>query len=401
MAENQNENIDELLNDIALEPDNNSESVHVEEDTMRTQDEYHDELKIEPDDSLEVDAELHDQEEATEEIDEDLIDDKEYAVQKKQTKLQKILIAVAAGLLVIITLGLIAYFLGFFDEEKPMPKEEVKKDVTKPAKPKVQFNDKDINVDRLNQKLNMLTKYEILEDAQKEKQKALEKERLHQEAQQKLEEERLAKIQRMKALEDKRLEEEAMAQQKEEELLNSSQKIEEEVQEVQVEVAEPKDDTIQVTKENKDITVSYEVDPAQKQEQSMQEEQKEEPTMPKVEIVEMEMPTNIEPVQEKMMEEPPLEEDTQEENLENNFIKFIVISTNKRNIYKKELDQITAIDSNIKLCRDDANNIEVFIGPYEESTRDIKLAVFKYAMKKSMIEAIDFTKEEFDKRCNY
>ena len=401
MAENQNENIDELLNDIALEPDNNSESVHVEEDTMRTQDEYHDELKIEPDDSLEVDDELHDQEEATGEIDEDLIDDKEYAVQKKQTKLQKILIAVAAGLLVIITLGLIAYFLGFFDEEKPMPKEEVKKEVTKPAKPKVQFNDKDINVDRLNQKLNMLTKYEILEDAQKEKQKALEKERLHQEAQQKLEEERLAKIQRMKALEDKRLEEEAMAQQKEEELLNSSQKIEEEVQEVQVEVAEPKDDTIQVTKENKDITVSYEVDPAQKQEQSMQEEQKEEPTMPKVEIVEMEMPTNIEPVQEKMMEEPPLEEDTQEENLENNFIKFIVISTNKRNIYKKELDQITAIDSNIKLCRDDANNIEVFIGPYEESTRDIKLAVFKYAMKKSMIEAIDFTKEEFDKRCNY
>ena len=401
MAENQNENIDELLNDIALEPDNNSESVHVEEDTMRTQDEYHDELKIEPDDSLEVDDELHDQEEATEEIDEDLIDDKEYAVQKKQTKLQKILIAVAAGLLVIITLGLIAYFLGFFDEEKPMPKEEVKKEVTKPAKPKVQFNDKDINVDRLNQKLNMLTKYEILEDAQKEKQKALEKERLHQEAQQKLEEERLAKIQRMKALEDKRLEEEAMAQQKEEELLNSSQKIEEEVQEVQVEVAEPKDDTIQVTKENKDITVSYEVDPAQKQEQTMQEEQKEEPTMPKVEIVEMEMPTNIEPIQEKMMEEPLLEEDAQEENLENNFIKFIVISTNKRNIYKKELDQITAIDSNIKLCRDDANNIEVFVGPYEESTRDIKLAVFKYAMKKSMIEAIDFTKEEFDKRCNY
>jgi hypothetical protein len=390
MAENQNENIDELLNDIALEPDNNSESVHVEEDTIRTQDEYHDELKIEPDDSLEVD-EQHNQEELTEEIDEDLTDDKEYAVQKKQTKLQKILIAVAAGLLVIITLGLIAYFLGFFDEEKPMPKEEVKKEVAKPAKPKVQFNDKDINVDRLNQKLNMLTKYEILEDAQKEKQKVLEKERLHQEAQQKLEEERLAKIKRMKALEDKRLKEEAMAQQKEEELLSSSQKIEEEVQEVQVEVAEPKEDIIQVTKENKDITVSYEVDPAQKQEQ----------TMPKVEIVEMDMPTMVEPVQEKMMEDSLLEEDTQEENLENNFIKFIVISTNKRNIYKKELDQITAIDSNIKLCRDDANNIEVFVGPYEESTRDIKLAVFKYAMKKNMIEAIDFTKEEFDKRCNY
>lgn len=405
MAENQNDtNIDELLNDIALEPDNSTNTEDQDDSTDprneendRIQDEFHDdELKIEPDDSLEIEETQESQEsinsdiDEDETVDEDLLDDKEYAVQKKQTKLQKILIGVAASLLIIIILGIVAYFLGVFDPEEVEQKQEVKVEEVQPKKPEVDFNDKDINVDRLNQKLNMLTKYEIIEDAKKEEQKALEKEKLHQEAQRKLEEERLAKIRRMQELEEKRLQEERDARKREEELLNKPKEAEKVME-------EPKEEVITVTKENKDITVTYENEPMN---EAPQEEMKEkEPVVPEV-VIEMEEPKMEEPI---LMPEPEvmIEEEEKKEVLENNFIKFIVISTNKKEIYKKDLDQITSVDSNVKLCRDESNNIEIFVGPYEDNQRDIKIAVFKYAMKNANIEAVDFTEEEFNKRCNY
>ena len=411
MAENQdNNNLDDLLNDIALEPDNNGDNatIPVNEENL-TQDEFHDDaLNIEADDnSLEIDESEINEEEGDDDLADVLEDDKEYAVQKKQTKLQKILIGIVVGLLIVIIVGLIAYFLGFFDPEEPKMKEEPKKvEIKEKKKADFNFKDKDINVDRLNKKLNMLTKYEIIEDAKKEELKALEKEKLHQEAQRKLEEERLAKINRIKELEEKRLKEEEDARKREQALLDGNQNINNEVQDVEVKIEEPKEEVITVTKENKDLTVSYEVEPKQPQ---VQIEELEEPMVPQVEVVqveepmkeaevvvEMEMPT---PTMEQI--EEVIEEKQEEEMLDNSFVKFIVITTNKKDIYKKDLNKITSVDQNIKLCRDDSNNIEIFVGPYDMQTREIKMAVFKYALKNQMVEALDFTQEEFDKRCNY
>lgn len=396
MAENQNDNnLDELLNDIALEPDNNGDDVIPVNESLEIDDK--EVLEVAENESSEDDDVL-----------EDLEDDIEYAVQKKQTRLQKILIGVAAGLVVIIILGLIAYFMGLFDPEQP--KEEMKKPVVmetvEKKKPEFNFKEKDINVDRLNKKLNLLTKYEIIEDVKKEEEKELEKKRLEEEAQKKLEDERLAKINRIRELEKKRVEEELAAKKREEELLNNYKKEEEkktQPEEVKVVVEEPKveepvkEDVITVTKDDKDITVSYEVTPTMEETAPTKEE-----TLPDVQVVAMEEPTVQEPVEMEMpKEEMEISDENEEQSLENNFIKFIVITTNKKDIFKKELTQITSIDNQVKLCRDDSNNIEVFVGPYEESERDIKLAVFNYALKNQTVEALDFTQEEFDKRCNF
>lgn len=412
MAENPNDNnLDDLLNDIALEPDNNNDNgtVAVNEENS-TQDEFHDEeLNIEADNDNSLEIDDSDYEDDNDELSDALDDDKEYAVQKKQTKLQKILIGVVAGLLSIIILGLIAYFLGFFDPEEVKMEEAPKKvEMKEQKKTDFNFKDKDINVDRLNKKLNMLTKYEIIEDAKKEELKAVQKEKLHEEAQRKLEEERLAKINRIKELEEKRLKEEEEARKREQALLDGNQNINNEVQDVEVKIEEPQNEKITVVKENKDLTVSYEVKPEQ------EDMEVKEPLVPEVEVVieevkepmveqsiEVKMETPAPMIADEMTEEIITEQNQEEEMLDNSFVKFIVITTNKKDIYKKDLNKITSVDQNIKLCRDDSNNIEIFVGPFDMQTREIKMAVFKYALKEQMVEALDFTQEEFNKRCNY
>lgn len=108
----------------------------------------------------------------------DLEDDEENPVQKKQNKIQKILIIVAGVLGAILVIGFALYFFGFFDpEEKPkaeMTPESMEMNVTKEPE-KYMFDSKDINIDRLNGTLRILTKYEIIGTEEEERQKELEK----------------------------------------------------------------------------------------------------------------------------------------------------------------------------------------------------------------------------------
>lgn len=395
MAEN-NDNLDELLNDIALEPDNNSDDAFELENDVDLQN-NNDSLE-----EINTTEEMNEESLDTEDMLSHELDEKEYEVQKKQTRIQKILIGVAAGLATVTVLGLGAYFLGVFDEEEVKVEEKPKVETVE-KKSNFNFNNKDINVDRLNKKLNMLTKYEIIEDQKKEELKALEKERLHQEAQQKLEAERLAKIQRVKELQDKREEEERAAKEREKALL-SGKKLKD-LMKPPAEAPVKEENTITVIKEEKDITVSYETEAEKMDEKKVE--------LPNVQIVEMEKmdlqlpkiePIEVEAVMQEPLETMPQEaeqDEAEESNLENNFIKFIVITTNKPDIYKKELSAISNIDDRIQLCRDDSNNIEIFVGPYNDNQREVKLAVFNYALSDKIIEALDFTQEEFDKRCNY
>ncbi len=89
------------------------------------------------------------------------------------------------------------FFTGAFDpeviEEVPLTKEQlIKKETTitiktQPVKKYITFTMDQINPARINKRLKLLTKYEIIEDDALELIKAKEKERLYQEAQLKLE----------------------------------------------------------------------------------------------------------------------------------------------------------------------------------------------------------------------
>ena len=83
------------------------------------------------------------------------------------------------------------------------------------------------------------------------------------------------------------------------------------------------------------------------------------------------------------------------------FLKFISVAKIKGELCKKYLDRVVAINPNIILCRDDKNRIEIYYGPFnDENTRKDLL---EKLIKNKFSEAyeLEFTKEEFDIRCNY
>jgi hypothetical protein len=126
---------------------------------------------------------------------EEPVEDEKNDEDKKDKKL-KLLIMVVAGLLVFVTIVFISmYFMGIFDE-----KEIQKKDIntTKLSKrdiiianiknKQIAYTPNMIDVNKLNKRLELLTKYEILENNILEKYKIEEKERLYKLKMAKLEE---------------------------------------------------------------------------------------------------------------------------------------------------------------------------------------------------------------------
>ena len=92
---------------------------------------------------------------------------------------------------------------------------------------------------------------------------------------------------------------------------------------------------------------------------------------------------------------------TQPNDNKNEFLLFINVAKIKGVLYKKYLDKIVAINPNVKLCRDEKNRIEIYFGPFENSEERTK--ILNKLLDKKFNEAyeLEFTKEEFDKRCNY
>ncbi len=128
------------------------------------------------------------------------IDEKLSVEEKKQAKLKKIIVLVTALFIIVLITGAILYFTEAFDPEviePPKDEKTTKEDVikknkeitikSKPIKKHINFNVSQINAKRLNKKLSLLTKYEILEEDAIEKLKNAEKEKLYQEQQTRLE----------------------------------------------------------------------------------------------------------------------------------------------------------------------------------------------------------------------
>jgi len=89
-----------------------------------------------------------------------------------------------------------------------------------------------------------------------------------------------------------------------------------------------------------------------------------------------------------------------EEN-KNGFLMLINVAKIKGVLYKKYLDKLAKINPNIKLCRDDQNRIELYYGPFEKDTDRTELLNKLISNKFNEAYELEFTQEEYDKRCNY
>lgn len=317
----------------------------------------------------------------------------EIPVQKKQNKFIKILTIVVSILLSLISIGAVLYLIGVFDS-KPVEKAP-KEQETKVKKEEYQFKPNDIDANRLNKKLNLLTKYEIVENANTEAKKAQEKENLYLEAKKQLEMERLAKIEKIKEAERKRMEEQLPVIKKQ----NIDENIDKQIDNVITndDTEKVKDNTsteaTNETKQNTDETTVETDTPSE--DTKLATNTKEEPKK-----VEETPPPAIEDTV-KANETAKVEESAPVKEKMNQFVKVIKIQTKSKDIYKSYLDKIYSVNDNVTLCRDYQNNVEIFVGPFENDVEREKVAE-EYLLKYNItVEIYDYTTEEYDKRCNY
>lgn len=316
--------------------------------------------------------------ETKEKVIEDTVE--EVQVQKKQPKIFRILIGVLIFLVTILVIGLILFFTGFFDPEEQMNPEtnETKKPVAEQKIKEIEkeIHIKDLDKNRLNKKLQMLTKTEIMhkEELEAEEKKIAEEKKKKEEAKQ-------------KALDEKKkLEEEKEAAKR---------------AEIQKEIEQLKEHQENVKKQQEEFLKLQNEAKMQLEEQRLallKEIEEEKNKMPAE-------PTMVE--EEKIMTEETKKVIEQEEvkeeftDTKNTFLQFINVATVKGNLYKSYLDKVQIFDKNPSLCRDSKNRIEIYFGPYDSEKQREKVLnnLMDNGFKESYL--VDFTQEEYEKRCKY
>lgn len=349
--------------------------------------------------------------------------DEEVGVQKKQNKMHKILIIILGVLFSIVLIGAILYFSGFFDPELIKEEPKVQK-VAEPKKDEYKFNEKDIDSKRLNKKLNLLTKYEIVENSNMEAQKAAEKEKLYLEAKRQLEAERQAQIEKIKEAERKRLNEQlppvdsknvidTKIDKEIEKVIETDDK-KSNIQEVKTEDNTTTNNTNdtqnnEVATNNKEEVVITNNETENKDSKPVEEVKQDKPTTNENKVEEIKVSTNDEPIKpvvedtttNNVVEDTPKPDSNIEDKKDvKTFVKVIKIDTNKKDIYKSFLDKVLKVDSRVALCRDDKNLVEVFVGPFDDEMERLSI-IKEYKDMKIEAEAYDYTQEEYDRRCNY
>ena len=303
-----------------------------------------------------------DEEQSTEDIKE------EFVKKDKKSLLSKILISLVAFLLFILTIGVVLYFLGFFDPKQIAPvTEDTKENMVKENTVETneyKFDLKDINSKKLNEQLAYLTNKNLNQEKIDEKEKLENEKKI-------IEEEKKKKEEALKA---------------EEELINNekaqleAKRIELENQKAELELL--KQEALSLKEEM--IIAKSQLENAQKV-QVLEEK-------PAVEEIK-DMANDMNSI--KSIEDNIRDDDS------NNFIQLVSVARIKGELYKSYLDRISSINSKVLLCRDDKNKIEIFLGPFDESVN--RTEIVNSLVKNSINEAyeVELTKEEFDKRCNY
>lgn len=281
----------------------------------------------------------------------------EFISSKKKSPLSKILIGLISFLFLLLTIGAVLYFLGFF-----APKEEImqsnEKEAISPIEMKEEtykFDIKNINSKKLNEQLSHLTNKSINQDKNDEAEKIQEQKRIIEE--QKRREKELFNEQEAMILKEK-----AAIEEKKVQLENEKAQLEALKEEAVILREE-----LQNYKTKLELTAKAKIDE---------------------EVLNKETPVIVDEIKndsEKM----------------DGFLKFINVAKIKGVLYKKYLDKIIAINPNVILCRDDKNIIEIYYGPFKNN--EIRSELLDKLVNNNFEEAyeVEFTKEEFDKRCNY
>lgn len=282
-------------------------------------------------------------------------------VKPKKSILPKILIGIVVFLLLLLILGITLYFTGFF-EHKEAAKIEAKEET--PIVEKVETNEntykfdiKDINSKKLNEQLANLTNKNITNEKTEEVGKKEEDKKL--------------------SVEQK---------QKENELLKSQ---EEELSKQKAQLEEKKHEL--------------------EKEKNQLENMKQQATILKNELESSSSNTIVDGVPAKATEKIKNTDANHSEDkslsvnkdTNNEFLLFISVAKIKGVLYKKYLDKIVAVNPNVKLCRDDENRIEIYYGPFENNEERNKLLTKLLDNKFNEAYELEFTQEEYDKRCNY
>ncbi|MEA3498787.1 MAG: hypothetical protein U9R16_07005 [Campylobacterota bacterium] len=279
--------------------------------------------------------------------------------EKKAKKLKKIIIGVAGALGFTIVTGVVMYFTGMFD---PEPIKQIDTNATKivkdkdnidvikyTKKKKTNFSTSKINKDRLNTRLALLTKYEILSEDEIEAQNIAQKERLYY-------------IEREKELI-------AFAK------LNKEERIYPKVIKEKEIVKKEKNNTKEQTK----IVI-------------------------KKEIVQNSQDLNISKTADIIKKEivVPDTNDTKIVKIEDNRLKFILVDSLKYKLFKEAILKIDTKEARISICKDITGRTAVYIGPFEEEILQNKMLKILQDKETNLnIDISNITQEEFNARCNF
>jgi len=280
-----------------------------------------------------------------------------FSFEGKDKKIKLLIASLGSLLLLIIIAGITMYFMGIFDEPEPVV---VKKDLNTTKKvpkdqvnvikyttlKKVNFKRSDINVNRLNGKLALLTKNNVLNTEELKSQKIKEKERL-------------------KNLDKEKEFIEFAKANKEEPLL--------EKETTQIEIIKDKK-----TDKNKTIM--------EQTQEIINDDNKEEIIQEKIQV----------------LKEEPGEEIIEEEPVKDPKLKFILANSLKYKFFKEVLEKTNSKNARISICSDINGKTAIYIGPFENDQIQTNMNTL-IAEQDATIESkiANITSEEFNTRCNF
>ncbi len=428
---NEEENLEEeAIDGLELE---NSEKESTEEELENTSSEE-ESSEVDEEESSSNSSESEESSESSQVNEKDNTSDEvddEAEIAQKSAKLKKILMIVVGVLSLILTAGLLYFFLGTSEpEELTNDENDTKTDKNKqisnmPLKKQYEFKVKDINKKRLNRKLSFLTKDEIIEEEEQEKtvpvvpkikkEETFKEEKNEVITSSKKDEEKEIKVSDKSPANTKPIK------------IESTSKIEPSEENIESnfeELASSESDSQNITEDNiiesnKPIVVETDRDEISKEEnkdslianQPIESSGIEVASKKNVDkVINDTIPTEADKVENEALNKDEVAEEikndinqnqSSSEEISNNksFLKFAQIATIKSKLYLSFLHKVHEIDKRISVCRNEKNLIQVFVGPFkDDKDRNNTLSKINSTIVKDAF-AIDFTKEEFDKRC--
>lgn len=286
--------------------------------------------------------------ETTQEIEDDAQEASQSKLSKLFTKKNKIILASIGGVIILL---LILVFIGVFSSEE-IPEEETiikqetpAKEITQEVKitpyktlKKVDFTIQDIDVNRLNNRLNTLTKYQVLSQRELQEQELAEKIRLE-------------KLQKERELI-------AFAKLNKEEPIQQTEEVEEKTVE-----QKPKKEEITTVAPSKDTQTENNT-PVKKEEPVAMIEQGKE----SVQVSSYYLSTH---------------------NIKYTLFKNLILKNNATNV-------------RISICNDIDGRTSIFIGPFKTDIEQMKMkTLIEKANPTIETTLLQITQEEFDQKCNF